>query len=159
MTHRRPLVRFAAWAMSADSAAADVLGLFAGRVPARPGSAASARLKPNAAVAGPLFVAAGVADGYPPTSRFRPASRRSRADGLARCVPLCVRFARDQRHRLTARRLGRTPEGPRPAFAGYSKGIRLSDHLNGDGGLAFRHACRMGQSGAIGPIGRGVRRD
>jgi hypothetical protein len=29
------------------------------------------------------------------------------------------------------------------------QGIRLSEHLDGDGGLAFRHACRMGLDGIV----------
>jgi bifunctional non-homologous end joining protein LigD len=30
-----------------------------------------------------------------------------------------------------------------------ANGIRLPKHLNGDGGLAFRHACKLGLEGIV----------
>jgi len=57
---------------------------------------------------------------------------------------------------FNSRRVGRTsPDGlsnplsnavwPRP----YQSGIRLSEHLDGDGETIFRHACALGAEGIV----------
>jgi bifunctional non-homologous end joining protein LigD len=48
------------------------------------------------------------------------------------------RDAWDERRKVLARLL-----------RGVSKGIRISEHLDGDGATAFRHACRMGLEGIV----------
>jgi ATP-dependent DNA ligase len=56
--------------------------------------------------------------------------------------------------RLTARTCAATPGTSAGRFSlrlllGAGDGIRLSEHIDGDGALAFQHACRMGLEGIV----------